>query len=154
MKKNLSAEIFKAGLVAGTLDILLAFVNAGWSSGVTPARVLRFIASGLTGAEAFSGGPVYVGLGLVLHFLIVFSWSALFFLLYPKFSRFIRSKILQAILYGLVIWGVMNFGVLPLSRVPGSGFHWGAALKGMGILIIAVGGPLAYFAGRYWRGKR
>lgn len=154
MKKSLTVEVFKTGLLAGTLDILFAFANAWWSSGVTPGRVLRFIASGLTGTEAFSGGQATVLLGLLLHFLIAFFWTAVFFLLYPKFSRIIRSKSLQAILYGLLIWVIMNQVVLPFSKVPASDFHWGAALKGMGILIIAMGLPLAHFARKYWDESR
>jgi hypothetical protein len=44
-------------LLAGTLDIAAAFLQAWRMSGTTPVRVLRFIASGVMGKSAFSGGP-------------------------------------------------------------------------------------------------
>ncbi len=151
MKKNLITGIITAGLLAGTLDILLAFANAWWSAGVSPGRVLRFVASGLIGTKAFSGPPSIMLLGLVLHFVIAFCWTAVFFLLYPKISGIIRHKIVQAVLYGIVVWVIMNLVMLPASRVPASGFQWSAALKGMLILILAIGLPVAHFAGRYWK---
>ncbi len=154
MKRNLTAGVLKTGLFAGVLDIFFAFANAWWSSGVTPDRVLRFIASGLIGTRAFAGGLATALLGLALHFAISFFWTAAFFLLYPKLSGIIRRKSLQAILYGMMIWGIMNWIVLPVSRVPDSDFSWSAALKGMAILIIALGFPLAHFSGKYWEDSR
>ncbi|MBX3238518.1 MAG: hypothetical protein KIT80_06995 [Chitinophagaceae bacterium] len=151
MKKKLATEIIKTGLLAGTLDILLAFGNAWWSARVSPGRVLRFIASGLIGTKAFSGPQSIMLLGLVLHFVIAFCWTAAFFLLYPKIPGIVRHKILQAVLYGIVVWVIMNGVVLPVSSVPASGFQWSVALKGMLILIVAIGLPVVHFAGRYWR---
>lgn len=154
MKKNLATAIFTTGLLAGTLDILMAFANAWWSAGIAPGRVLRFIASGLIGTKAFSGPQSIILLGLALHFVIAFCWTAIFFLLYPKFSRIVRSKILQAILCGMIVWVIMNLVVLPASRVPASDFRWSVMLKAMLILTIAIGWPLAHFAGRYWKENR
>ena len=151
MKKNLTTEIIKTGVLAGSLDILFAFVNAWWSAGIAPGRVLRFVASGLIGANAFSGPQTIMLLGLIIHFVIAFFWTALFFLLYPKISGIVRHKVFQAILYGIVIWMIMNLAVLPMSRVPASNFRWSVALKGMLILMIAIGLPVAHFAGRYWK---
>ena len=62
--------IFWGGLIAGTLDICAAFLTAWLRAGVTPVRVLHFVASGLIGAAAFNGGARTAILGLALHFLI------------------------------------------------------------------------------------
>jgi len=43
--------ILWGGLIAGTLDILAAFINSGLR-GVSPTRVLQSIASGLLGADS------------------------------------------------------------------------------------------------------
>lgn len=143
--------IIKAGLVTGSLDILLACANAWWSAGVSPERVLRFVASGLIGKNAFQDLPAFAFLGLLIHYCIAFFWTIFFFLLYPKLKSIIRNKYFQGILYGIFIWLAMNLLVLPVSRTPEITFHWLDALKGAGILIIAIGLPLAFIAGKYYR---
>jgi hypothetical protein len=55
--------ILIGGLIAGTLDILAAFIQSGLR-GVTPMRVLQAIASGLLGADSFQGGFATAALGL------------------------------------------------------------------------------------------
>jgi len=149
MKNNL----LKAGLAAGSLDILFAFVNAGLSSGVLPDRVLRFVASGLIGEKAFqdSAGVAFLGLGI--HFFIAFFWTVVFFLLYPKFKNIFRSELLQAAIYGIFVWLIMNLVVLPLTNAPKLGFQWLDVAKGILILIIAIGFPLVYFARQYYKSK-
>lgn len=152
MNKTRSA-ILKAGLIAGSLDILLAFANAWWSSGVSPLRVLQFIASGLLGQKAFQPSYGIALLGLALHFFIAFFWTVLFFIIYHHYKRMVRSPFLQGVFYGLFVWSIMNLLVLPLTNVPRSDFQWLGAIKGIVILIIAIGLPLAYFARKKLSGK-
>ena len=123
MNKNYIPLIIKAGLVTGSLDILFAFANAWWSAGVSPERVLQFIASGLLGKSAFQGLPAIAFLGLAIHYFIAFCWTMLFFLAYSIFKNIIRNKFLQAVLYGFFIWMVMNLLVLPISRAPALTFR-------------------------------
>ena len=86
--RNLVKGILIAGFIAGTLDIIAAII----SSGADPIRVLQFIASGAVGRDAaFAGGLPMAFLGLALHYLIAYSWTTLFFLLYPKLCLFIFS---------------------------------------------------------------
>ncbi|MGC4231394.1 MAG: hypothetical protein QM594_00140 [Niabella sp.] len=151
--KKMATIPLKAGLIAGSLDILLAFVNAWWSSGVSPERVLRFIASGLIGTKAFQEPGGMALLGLAIHFFIAFFWTAVFFFCYPRFKNIIRSKFMQGALYGVLVWVIMNVAVLPVTNAPKSGFQWSDAIKGMGILIIAIGFPLAHFARTYYQEK-
>lgn len=149
MNKNYIPLIIKAGLVTGSLDILFAFANAWWSPGISPERVLQFIASGLMGKSAFQSLPAIAFLGLAIHYFIAFCWTVLFFFVYPTLKNIIRNKFLQAVLYGLFIWLVMNLLILPVTRTPQQTFYWPDAFKGAAILIIAVGLPLAYFAQKY-----
>ena len=60
--------IFRAGLIAGALDITAAFLTAWFRARVTPGRVLQFVASGLLGAASFNAGTKTMVLGLALHF--------------------------------------------------------------------------------------
>lgn len=148
-----SSAILKTGFIVGSFDMLLAFANAWWSAGISPMRVLQFIASGLLGENAFRPSYGIVLLGLVIHFFIAFFWTVLFFIIYHHYKRIVRPPFLQGFFYGLFIWFVMNVLVLPLTNVPTSDFQWFGAIKGMVILIIAIGLPLVYFARKNCRGK-
>lgn len=48
--------IFKTTLLAGSLDITAACVNAYISNKIMPGRVLQYIASGIFGKDAYAGG--------------------------------------------------------------------------------------------------
>ena len=129
-------------LISGGADILLAFANAWFRKGVSPERVLRFIASGYYGMEAaFSGGPRMILLGLFFHFSIAGFWVYLYFRLHPK--RKFLNPYLSGILYGALIWLVMNLVVLPFSNIPATTGNIVEDLIGALILIIAIGLPVA-----------
>ncbi|WP_316811476.1 hypothetical protein [Pedobacter heparinus] len=148
-----STAILKTGIIVGSLDILLAFANAWFGSGISPTRVLQFIASGVMGEKAFQYSYGITLLGLAIHFFIAIFWTALFFIIYNRFKRIVRTPLLQSVFYGLFVWFVMNVLVLPLSNVPKSNFQWLEAIKSVVILIIAIGLPLVYFARQYYSGK-
>ena len=137
--------ILSAALVAGTLDILAAFlVYAVIMEKTSPARILMSIASGIFGKAAYSGGTPMIITGLLLHFLIAFIFSVFYYLIYAGLPILRRRKLLSGILYGIFIWLVMNIGVLPIvfkgMPLPAPS----AALLGIAIVIVAVGIPIAY----------
>lgn len=136
-------------LVAGSLDILLAFLNAWLGNAVTPTRVLQYIASGYFGAEAFAGGPGMARWGLLFHYLTALVFTTVFFFLFAKGNFWARHRVLTAIAYGLLIWIIMNLVVLPMSRVPASKMEPVAMIKGMIMLIVAMGLPLVFFSAMY-----
>jgi hypothetical protein len=72
MSSKLALRILAIGLFAGTLDIAEALIFNEWR-GITPTRVLQYIASGVLGTASFRGGPASAGLGLALHYLIALS---------------------------------------------------------------------------------
>lgn len=137
-------------LVTGTLDAIAALLI---SYKVSPAVIFKFIASGLFGKAAFSGGAVMVFWGLLFHYCIASVFSILLFLLYPAFIKVIRNKFMVAVVFGLVIWAVMNLAVLPLTNIPK---RTGAIkplplIEGILALMIAIGIPVAVTAERYYR---
>ena len=85
------------GLIAGALDLAAAFVNSGMR-GIGPLRVLRAIASGLLGADAAKGGLATAALGLVLHFFIATTATAVYY----AASRKIDFLVQQAIVCGII----------------------------------------------------
>jgi len=108
----MARTILIAWLVAGTLDILSAFVFAGMA-GVTPTQVLQFVASGPFGDgmyESAAGAP----LGLLTHFAIMLAMVAVYVTIAPNFSATLRHPIIAGLLYGLLLWIVMYWIVRPL----------------------------------------
>ena len=117
--RRLSAlsAILIGGAIAGALDITYAI---GFSAmrGVPPMRILQSVASGLLGAPAFSGGMLTASLGLALHFFIAFAAAAIFYLASRAMPILSRHSIIAGLIYGLLIYAVMNLVVLPLSAYP------------------------------------
>lgn len=139
--------ILGAGLLVGTLDIVTACTHYALRTGKNPVAVLRFVASGVFGQDAFTGSlmPIW---GLLVHYLIAFSFTVLFFWLYPRLRLFSLNKYLLAVLFGLFVWTVMNLLIVPLSNTPKGPFNWSSALQNMAILIVMIGLPLSLIAAR------
>lgn len=140
--------ILKAGLLVGTLDILAACLNFFINTNKEPSVVFKFIASGVFGTKAFSGGTSMIIAGLVFHYIIAIGFTFLFFLLYPKIRSVIKNNIVIGILYGAFVWCVMKFIVVPLSSTPPQPFTYSGAAIAMGILIVCIGIPLAVIASK------
>lgn len=105
-----------AGLFAGALDISFAFVFYG-HQGISPADILRGIASGVLGASAFSMGPWTIVLGAALHFFIAVCAAIIFFLASRRLALLTRRPLFSGTAFGVAMYVAMHFIVLPLSRV-------------------------------------
>lgn len=136
--------VLKAGLLAGTLDILAAFASFYLKTGKNPALVLKFIASGLFGNKAFSGGADMAIYGLLLHFIIAFLFAAFFFSVMPRLFPAASNKFLTGLGYGVFVWLVMNLLIVPLSNAPKQPFHAFDTVLSMAILIVCIGLPLSF----------
>jgi uncharacterized membrane protein YagU involved in acid resistance len=141
--------IFWGGLIAGTLDILAAFVNSGLR-GVSPTRVLQSIASGLLGADSFKGGFATAALGLVLHFFIATTATAVYYVASRKLKVLVDQAVVCGLAYGIPVYLMMNLIVLPLSAIPFKISHAPANVAtGVLILMFCVGLPIALVVRRY-----
>lgn len=105
------------GLVAGTLDITENIVFNAFR-GITPWRIFQYIASGLLGRHSFQMGWTSVGLGIAIHYAIALGWTGIFYIAATKFVALARSPILSGLVYGVIVYLVMNFLVLPMTAVP------------------------------------
>lgn len=148
MNRSLFVLVICSALLVGTLDILAASIQFYLNTGNGPAPVLKFIASGVFGPEAFSGGKSMVFYGLLFHYLIAFGFTLFFFILSIAFPSILKFKVITGILYGVFVWMVMNLLVLPFSNTPKSEFNWISAGIGILILIVCVGLPLSFIASR------
>jgi hypothetical protein len=137
-----------ATLLVGTLDISDAFIFYSLR-GITPTRILQGIASGVLGRAAFSMGHRSALLGLFFHFFIAFSATTVFLLASRKLPL-ARHPFLNGALFGAALYIVMNYVVLPLSKI---GLRPTPPLvpliNGVAALIFCIGIPLAFIARRY-----
>ena len=148
---NAVPTIFVAGLVAGVLDLTAACVFAWVRAGVTPVRVFHSVASGLIGpTAATTGGNMTALLGIALHFLIATTWAAVYYIASRKIRFLINQPIIAGLLYGVFVYSVMNFVVLPLSAVarrPGPAPISGRIYQAL-IIMFFVGLPIALIVRR------
>lgn len=145
--------IFLTALLAGSLDILAAFLQGYISNGISPGIILQYIASGVMGGAAYTAGGWIMALGLLFHFMIAFACTAVFFWIYPGLSFLKKSIVLNAVLIGLSAWVVTTRLIIPLSRIRQRPFDLSGALIAMAILVVCIGLPVAYFAKRYYAGR-
>ena len=147
---NLQPVIW-GGLIAGTLDLIAACVSAWLRSGVSPARVAQFIASGVLGAASFNGGAKTVALGVAFHFLIATVAAAVFYLASRSLLILVERPITFGLLYGIVVHLFMTQVVLPLSNVPQLPATLSGFLIGVLIIMFCVGLPIALIVRRFSR---
>jgi hypothetical protein len=146
-----AAAILLAGLAAGTLDISDALIFNAFR-GVTPASVFRFIASGLIGIRAaVGGGAAAVALGVAVHFCIAVFWTAVYYGLSRRWPAMVRRPWLWGPGFGAVLYPVMTYVVLPLTRVPHAAGIATVAnrLNGWLALVFCIGLPVALVLSRY-----
>lgn len=132
-------------LAVGVLDLLDALVFFGLR-GVSPIRIPQSIAAGLLGRPAFQGGAPTAALGVGLHFVIAFT----IVLVYHIASRWLRTLRERpwtwGPLYGILVYLVMNFVVLPLSAAGAPRLTTVVVINGVLIHMIGVGLPAALSA--------
>jgi uncharacterized membrane protein len=139
-----------AGLLAGSLDITAAFVEAGLE-GRSPVSLLQGIAGGLLGMSSFRGGLATAVLGAFLHFLIATTAAAVFYLASRKLKFVVKHAIPSGLLYGFAVYIFMYYIVLPISA-----YHTKIALPTMTGLIrdvavhmLMVGLPISLVVRKY-----
>ena len=142
--------IFCAGLTCGILDISAAFITWG-IKGVQPIRILQSVASGLLGVKAFSGGWETAALGGVCHFLIAFSAATVFYAASRKIRLMTRLPILSGVLYGVAVYLVMYWIVMPLSLVHRGPFSLTATVIAILTHMVCVGLPISLIVHHYSR---
>lgn len=107
----LRLAILYGGFVAGSLDILAAaLINR-----VDPLIIMRAIASGLLGRAAFQGGLPVAMLGLLLQWAMSLLIAAIFVFAARRLAWLGRRWVAAGLLYGVVVFVVMEYVVVPLS---------------------------------------
>ncbi|HEY0066098.1 MAG TPA: hypothetical protein VGB46_02005 [Flavisolibacter sp.] len=149
-KRKYLTIVLWTGLLVGVLDLLAALTSYYLNSGRNPMNVIRYIASAVFGPKAFAGDPSMLFWGFLFHFLIAMCFTLFFFWLYPRLRLHSLPRLLTALMYGLLIWAVMNLLVLPQTQAPRAPFEWTNAITNMLILIAMIGLPLSFVAYRVY----
>ena len=100
-----------------TCDICYATGFSYAYRGVAPSRVLKSVASGILGADAYQRGTSTAVLGLGLHYMNALIITCIFFAAAALIPALVRKPVMIGVLYGIVVYAVMNYVVIPLSRI-------------------------------------
>lgn len=111
--RDLVVPILLGGIIAGTVDIGAASLI----NGAKPTRILQAIASGLLGKSAFDGNSATVELGLVLQWAMSIVIASIFVVAVQLRPVLRRHWVKAGLAYGVVVFLVMNYVVLPLSAI-------------------------------------
>ena len=104
------------GLTAGALDLLYICSFVAILYGIGPQRILHSIAAGWVGRDAArAGGAATAALGLVSHFAIAVVMALVYYQAAKRLPALVRRPWRFGALYGLVLYAVMTYVVVPLS---------------------------------------
>ena len=81
--------------------------------------------------------------GVVFHLAIAATWAGIYFVVASR-ARALRQHWVQTgLVYGIVVWMVMNLVVVPLSRTSPIPYSGDQVFAGIVILMLCVGLPIA-----------
>jgi hypothetical protein len=138
------------GLAAGAIDIAYACIFWAIKSGVRPGRIFQSVAAGLLGRPAaVAGGAPTAALGLALHFFIALTVAVVYYTGARYAEALWRRPWTFGSLYGVAVFGVMHYIVVPLSAAGGGGVApFDLLWDGLSIVVHAfgIGVPVALAA--------
>jgi hypothetical protein len=115
-----SIAVAAGGLAAGVIDRAFACTFWAVTAGVRPARIFQSVAAGLLGRQAaVAGGAGTAALGLALHFVIALTVAVVYYLGARHAEALWRRPWTFGSLYGVAVFGVMHYIVVPLSAAGG-----------------------------------
>lgn len=135
--------ILVGGLIAGTLDLTQACILFG-------SHVPLVVAAGLLGSGALHGGAATYALGILLHYFIAFSWTAIYYAASRRLRFLVEYPLVCGLFYGMAVELVMSYIVLPLSGLHARGpYELHDVLLGLGVHMVVIGLPIAYSIRRF-----
>jgi hypothetical protein len=131
-----------ASIAAGIPDVFVAAALSRTSSG----KVLQTIASGVLGESSYARGSLSIAFGLGLQIAMSFVIALIYNIAFLQVPGLRRSPWLFGALYGVVIFAVMNFAVVPLSGAHPKP-HWDVkSVVAMLIVMILFAEVISYIA--------
>jgi hypothetical protein len=143
---KLAVCILTGGIAAGALDHLSACATL-IPHGTSAIEMLQYIASGAIGQRAFSGGLATAALGLAVHFSLTVTMAAVYVFTALRAPSLLVRPWTSGIVYGTLIFLVMNYIAVPLSFAPNWKPPTGWGLVGAVLAsCLYVGVPITSFA--------
>lgn len=150
-KGSAASVILRAGIAAGILDITYVIVYFGLR-GVPAPRLLKGVAAAALGRDvALQGGWGSATVGLLIHFAVALTVAGVFYAASRKLAWLTKYAVPSGIVYGALVWLVMNVAVLPLTKTPPASFPGAGWLVIFIAHLICVGPPIALVVQRYGR---
>lgn len=111
------SQVLLGGLLVAIGDIV--FATTLWFSWDAPGmqRVFQTIAVGVLGPASFDGGLSTAILGAVLHVFMATMFVVVYTLAARRRPALLARPVALGLAYGVMLYVVMNFVVMPLSRV-------------------------------------
>ena len=144
-------RVLAAALTVWLLDGLFATgLCLSVSATCTVLRTWQGVAGALVGRPAtFEGGAATFLLGLAMHFAVALAWATLYDAVVSRWDTLARrtarpvGAALAGVALGAVVWCVMDFVVVPMTRNAATPFgtrNWWIVLAGH---LVVVGPPIA-----------
>jgi hypothetical protein len=138
IRAAMTGSLLRAGLLTGVIDALFATGLGRFVYRSSAVRVWQGVAAVPLGRAAFDGGLTSAAAGLLLHFCVAFTWSAVFLLTVERAAGVRRAiataggAAAVACVYGPLIWIVMSWVIIPAftGRAPSLGLRWWVQLAG------------------------
>ncbi|HMJ83838.1 MAG TPA: hypothetical protein VK504_11755 [Vicinamibacterales bacterium] len=138
-------KILLGAFAVGSLDITYAI--AFWvPRGGKVIRIFQSIAAGLLGPDAFQGGVPTALLGAALHYFIALAIVTAYWAAAHYIPLLVRHPIMCGALYGVGVYGVMNYVVIPLSNAKPGKFLLSWVVCSVIVHAFLIGVPAALFA--------
>ena len=92
-----------------------------------------------------------MALGVAIHYAIAMTWTVVFYLLSRKLIILTRQATIYGIVYGGAVYVIMNFVVLPMTRVPHARAAMTVASRVSGVLalLFCIGLTIALLVKRF-----
>lgn len=109
-------HVVAGGVVAGTLDLVyICGLYLAWKS-VAPLWILQSIAAGWIGRDAAHAGAAATALlGLATHYAIAIAMAFAYFAVALRAPVLVQKPFFYGSLYGVVLYALMTYVVVPLS---------------------------------------
>jgi len=144
LRVKILPAIVAGGLIAGSVDLTLAFLSFG-------SRMPQGIAAGLLGPRtAFQGGAATWILGVLLHYFIAFAAASVYCLASLRLTFLEEHYLVCGLFYGMGLYLVMNLIVLPISAIHAMGpYPYRDLVQGLLVHMILIGVPIAFCLRRF-----
>jgi uncharacterized membrane protein YagU involved in acid resistance len=132
------------GVIAATIDIGAASIISGRG----PAFILQAIAGGLLGKASFGGGVPTMILGAFLQEAMGILIAVIYVLSARAMPALSRRWAIGGLAYGIIIFFVMNYAVVPLSALKATPHFTPLKFSENMAAMLLFGLIVAFFSGR------